>query len=73
MSFGMTALEESYKISRDLKAIVDTAFNNGKLEGFNEAKKEGKLELVKILKLSGVPLDIITKTTGISKTEIDKL
>jgi predicted transposase/invertase (TIGR01784 family) len=57
--------ESSLKYYRDLKGVIDTAFDEG--------KTEGKMEVAKALKASGVPTDIITKTTGISEAEIDKL
>lgn len=67
--FWYDSLEESYKISRDLKAIVDTAFNDGKLEGLKESKKEGelkvKLEVAKALKLNGFSIDTILKKNRI--------
>ena len=66
--FGQAELdsyENSLKIYRDLKGVIDTAFDEGKLEG--------KMEVAKTLKESGVPIDIIGKATGLSETEIEKL
>ena len=57
--------ENSLKIYRDLKGVIDTAFDEGKLEG--------KLETAKALKESGVTVDIIAKATGLSAEEIGKL
>ena len=57
--------ENSLKIYRDLKGVIDTAFDEGKLEG--------KLEIARALKESGVSTDIITKTTGLSEDEITNL
>ena len=57
--------ENSLKVYRDLKAVIDTAFDEGKLEG--------KLETAKLLKANGIANDIIIKTTGLSTKEIDKL
>ncbi len=61
--------ENSLKVYRDLKGVIDTAFDEGKMEG----KMEGKIEVAKALKESGVPIEIISKSTGLSVSEIDKL
>jgi len=66
--YGKAELERyemNLKIYRDYKNTVDTAYEEGKLEG--------KLEIAKALKESGVPNEIISKTTGISEGEINKL
>jgi predicted transposase/invertase (TIGR01784 family) len=57
--------ETSLKIYRDLKGVIDTAFDEGKLEG--------KLEIAKLLKENGVSIHIINKTTGLTDDEINKL
>ena len=57
--------ESSLKEYRDIKGYIDTAFDEGKTERTNE--------IAKALKNNNVPLDIIIKTTGLSKIEIDKL
>ena len=58
---------------RDFKGIFDyateTAFDNGIVEG--GAKRT--TEIAKALKASGVSIDIIISTTGLSKNEIDNL
>lgn len=61
----LDSYENSLKYYRDLKGVIDTAFDEGKLEG--------KIEVAKALKESGIPTDIIMKTTGMSEKEIDKL
>ena len=61
--------ENSLKVYRDLKGVIDTAFDEGKMEG----KMEGKIEVAKALKESGVTIEIISKSTGLSASEIDKL
>lgn len=65
----LDSYENSLKIYRDLKGVIDTAFDEGKAEG----KLEGKLEVAKALKRNGVSTDIIIKTTGLTKSEINKL
>ncbi|RDC64474.1 Rpn family recombination-promoting nuclease/putative transposase [Adhaeribacter pallidiroseus] len=57
--------ESSLKIYRDLKGVIDTAFDEGKLEG--------KLEVAKALKESGVSGEVISKATGLSDDEIKRL
>ncbi len=61
--------ENSLKTYRDLKGVIDTAFDEGKLEG----KIEGKIETAKSLKLLGISIEVISKSTGLSKEEIEKL
>jgi predicted transposase/invertase (TIGR01784 family) len=61
--------EQSLKTFRDNKAIFDYAVE----AAFDEGKIEGKIEVAKSLKESGVPTDIIAKTTGFSAEDIDKL
>ncbi|MVM36658.1 Rpn family recombination-promoting nuclease/putative transposase [Spirosoma sp. HMF3257] len=66
--FGQSELvdyENSLKIYRDLKGVIDTAFDKGKLEG--------KLETAKSLKKLGVSVETIIEATGLTKEEIEKL
>jgi predicted transposase/invertase (TIGR01784 family) len=73
--FDIWILKEQYlKIYRDLKNVIDTAFDEGKQEGILEGRLEGKLEekldLARALKDSGVPLEVIAKTTGLALEQI---
>lgn len=61
--------EASLKIFRDNKAVYEYAIETA----FDEGKIEGKLEVAKALKLSGVSTDIIIQSTGLSENEINKL
>ena len=61
--------ENSLKSYRDLKGVIDTAFDDGKMEG----KFEGKLEIAKSLKQLGIEITVISKSTGLSIEEIEKL
>ncbi|MET3047266.1 PD-(D/E)XK nuclease family transposase, partial [Flavobacterium covae] len=75
-NFGQLDLdkyESSLKVYRDLKGVIDTAFDEGKMEGLIEGKMEGKIETAKSLKKIGVSVEIITQATGLSKEEINKL
>jgi predicted transposase/invertase (TIGR01784 family) len=62
--FGQVELanyENSLKIYRDLRGVIDTAFD------------EGKVEVAKKLKELGVDFEIIYKSTGLTKEEIERL
>jgi predicted transposase/invertase (TIGR01784 family) len=62
--FGQAELanyENSLKIYRDLKGVIDTAFS------------EGKSEVAKIMKSEGEPIEKIIKYTGLTKEEIERL
>ncbi len=57
--------ENSLKIYRDLKGVIDTAFDEGKLEG--------KLEVARLAKQMKLSITDIIKLTGLTESEIDKL
>ncbi len=57
--------EMNLKIYRDYKNTVNTAFDEGKLEG--------KLETAKSLKILGVPIVTIIEGTRLTKEEIERL
>lgn len=61
--------ENSLKVYRDLKGAMDTAFDEGKLEGI----LEGKIEIAKSAKLMGLSKEDISKLTGLSFEEIEKI
>jgi predicted transposase/invertase (TIGR01784 family) len=73
--------ETSLKNYRDLKSVIDTAFDDGKLEGKLEGLLEGKeaglkearIESARQLKALGVSIEIIMKSTNLSKEEIENL
>ncbi len=77
--------EESLKYYRDLKNVVDTSIQEGRKKGIEEGRKEGRKEgrekgrmersreIARELKSNNVPLDVIIKTTGLSKEEIERL
>lgn len=70
--FGQAELdsyENSLKIYRDLIGVIDTAFDEGKVEGKIVRDKE----IAKALKENNVAIEIISKTTGLSTDEINKL
>ena len=66
--FGQADLEgyeNSLKSYRDLKGVIDTAFEDG--------KRERNLEVAKAIKENAVSTDIIIKITGLSEIEIENL
>jgi predicted transposase/invertase (TIGR01784 family) len=65
--------ETSLKIYRDLKGVIDTAFDEGKIEGIIEGKLEKRVEIAKALKENGVSIHIIIRTTGLTEEEINEL
>jgi len=81
--------EESLKVYRDLKGVIDTSFEEGEkvgLEkgekvGYEKGKKEGieegeenkAREMAAAMKNEGEPIEKISTYTGLSKEEIEKL
>ncbi|MEN0048754.1 MAG: Rpn family recombination-promoting nuclease/putative transposase [Bacteroidota bacterium] len=59
------AYEESLKYYRDIKNVVDTSKEEG--------REERSLEIAKELKNSGIPTEIIMKSTGLPKEIIEGL
>ncbi|HRE58677.1 MAG TPA: PD-(D/E)XK nuclease family transposase, partial [Candidatus Kapabacteria bacterium] len=57
--------EHSLKIYRDLKSVIDTAFDEGKLEG--------KLEIAKSAKQMGLKIEDIIRLTGLRREDIENL
>ncbi|MDR1962589.1 MAG: hypothetical protein LBQ50_02285, partial [Planctomycetaceae bacterium] len=75
------ALQEAYqndlKVYRDNRNVIETARlegeAKGKAEGLAEGKAEGKIETARNLKRLGVDQETISKATGLSVSEIDRL
>ena len=69
--------EESLKVYRDLKGVVDTSYEEGKAEGKVEGKIEGRdqrnIEIALKMKKMGEPLEKIAGYTDLSIEEIKKL
>lgn len=61
--------EESLKYYRDLKNVVDSSKEEGKIEG----KIERSIEVAKEMKSDGISIEKISKYTGLSKEEIQDL
>ena len=81
--------EESIKIYRDLTNVVNTAerkgLEKGRIEGREEGRIEGRIEgreegreeanreTARRMKKDGLPIEVITKYTGLSVDEIATL
>ena len=77
--------EDSLKVYRDMKNVLDTAELRGREKGRKEGRREGRKEGIeqgtfeerrknaKAMKALGLPLDTIVKVTGMSADDIDKL
>jgi len=61
--------EESLKYYRDLKNMVDTAFEEGKAQ----ARKEYNIGIACRMKMEGEPIEKIIQFTGLVKEEIENL
>jgi predicted transposase/invertase (TIGR01784 family) len=57
--------EQSLKVYRDLKGVIDTAFDEGKIEG--------KIEVARKMKLKGLSATDIAELTGLSESEVNNL
>lgn len=65
----LATYETSLKYYRDMKNVVDTSFEEGKLEG----KLEGKIEIAQNLLKLGITTKQIVQATGLSEDDIKKL
>ena len=71
------AYEDSIKVYRDFKNVVDTARTEGRVEGRVEGEeigiKKGKIEIAKKLKREGMDLEKSMIITGLSNVDLEKL
>lgn len=65
--------EEEWKVYNDYFNTLDFAEQKGMQKGIQKGIQEGIRETARKLKELGVDDDIIIKSTGISKEEIEKL
>jgi predicted transposase/invertase (TIGR01784 family) len=65
--------EESLKVYRDLKGVIDTSFEEGEKVGFDKGKYENAREVAKAMKIKGYPIEDISELTKIPGEEIEKL
>ncbi|MCP5047655.1 MAG: hypothetical protein GY940_10820, partial [bacterium] len=67
------AAYKRYKEELMFEASVEETIKFEKQFAEEKGKKEGKLEMAKVLKKDGIPIDSIIKASGLSKEEIEKL
>ncbi len=72
-SVEAAAYEESLKIYRDLKNVVDTAYDEGKAEGLVEGIQLKALEDAKRLKDAGVDIETISRCIDLSVAIVERL
>lgn len=69
----LESYENSLKVYRDLKNVIDTARDEGIEQGKEEGRNQREIEIAAALKKSDVPIEVIAKTTGLTETEINNL
>lgn len=69
--------EESLKIYRDLKGVIDTSYEEGEVSGLEKGIQQGrdsqKIETARQMKQDGLSYEMISKYTGLSPDDIDNL
>jgi len=65
--------EGHLKWLRDEDAAIELAEHRGKIEGEKIGIEKGKIEIAKVLKMSGIPLSDIQKYTGIPLSQLESL
>ena len=65
--------QQSLKYFRDNNATFDYAIETAFDEGKDIGKMESALEIAKVLKTNGIPSDIISRSTGLSESQIEGL
>ena len=71
------AYEESLKHYRDIKNVVDSSKEEGRLEGIEQGIEQGidkrNLEIAKTMKQEGETIEKIIRYTGLTKEQIEKI
>lgn len=73
--------EDSLKVHRDLKNVINTAELKGQKKGFEQGRKQGieqgsveeRKKIAKTMKALNMPLEDISKATGMTIDEIVNL
>jgi predicted transposase/invertase (TIGR01784 family) len=65
--------EESLKVYRDMHSVVETAFDEGKIEGKIEGARLKVIEVAKKLIKKGLDDEFISEATGLSVEEVNDL
>jgi len=69
----LVGYENSLKVYRDLKGVIDSAYDNGEAKGIEKGEARGIVKVAKALKDSGAAIELIIKTTGLTAQEIERL
>ena len=69
----MMEYEDSLKVYRDLKGVVDTSFEEGEKIGMEKGEKKRATKMAEIMKNEGKTIEKIMKYTGFSREEVEKL
>jgi hypothetical protein len=65
--------EDSLKYYRDLKNSLDTAKEEGRVEGIEIGVEKGKLEIAKKALEKGISIEDVVNLTGLSREQVEKL
>ena len=65
--------EDSLKVYRDMKNVLDTAELKGLKKGIEQGASDERKKNAKAMKALGLPLETIAKVTGMSIEDIAKL
>ena len=65
--------ERHMEALRYQRSVIQTGWIEGRAEGKAEGLVEGKIEVARSLKEMGLSLEQISKATGLSKDDIEKL
>ncbi len=65
--------EEYLEMLRYQASMYESSYKVGQLKGKEEGRRERDIEIAKELKKNGATIELITKSTGLSKREIEKL
>jgi predicted transposase/invertase (TIGR01784 family) len=64
--------EDSLKYYRDMKNSLDTAREQGEIEGIEKGRKEGMLEIARKMLKKGMDVELISELTGINAKDIEE-
>ena len=61
------------KYEHDRASCINEGYQNGLEQGISQGAYQAKLETAKLMKLEAFDISMITKMTGLSQLEIEKL
>jgi len=77
----LQAYEDSLKVYRDLKGVIDTSHDEGYDEGLivgeerglHKGRNQEKIDMARLMKQGGEPIEKIVRYTVLSPADIEKL